>query len=117
MTREEAIDIRSRSLTGERVDINQLDEAMRIIATREPARHELPAGVTTNQWGLSIGMCETLTVVVSKGSEREAAIQLGVDPRAVKRQIQRAQERMGTVSNLDTLLAWDRFIRGAQCVV
>jgi DNA-binding NarL/FixJ family response regulator len=102
MTREEAIDIRARSLCKQPVSLDELTEAMRVIAAPEKVRRELPPGVTTNQWGLSIGMCETLTTVVSKGGVREAAIELGIAPRSVRVQILRAKERMGTDNTLTT---------------
>jgi DNA-binding NarL/FixJ family response regulator len=110
MTRDEAIDIRTRSLCGKPVDINELEEAMRIIATPE-GRRELPVGVTTNPWLLTPGMCETLTVMVRTCDEQEAAEQLGVRRPAVSMAISRAAQRMKAPNRLATLLAWDRFLR------
>jgi hypothetical protein len=110
MNRDEAIDIRTRSLCGQQVDINQLEEAMRIIATPE-GRRELPIGVTTNPWRLTPGMCETLSVMVRTCDEQEAAQELGVRRPAVSMAISRAAERMKAPNRLAAMLEWDRFLR------
>jgi DNA-binding NarL/FixJ family response regulator len=113
MTREEAIDIRQRSLNGERVDINQLDEAMRVIATPE-GRRELPAGATTNPWRLSLGMCEVLNTVIRTGDYHEAARELDIAPSGISMQLSRAAERMNAPNRIRALIEWDRLVRSEQ---
>jgi DNA-binding NarL/FixJ family response regulator len=118
MTREEAIDIRSRSLTGERVDVNQLGEAMRIIAQpdRTPVRRKAPAGVDLieNPWNLSNGMCTVLLALCRTGDTKQAAKELGVTRATFDVQVSRAKDRMGIENRTLLLLAFDRFWRAAK---
>jgi DNA-binding NarL/FixJ family response regulator len=111
MTREEAIDIRSRSLCGEKVDIAELTEAMRVIAQpdRKPAKRPPPA--IRNPWDLSTGMCQALSTLCRTGETVAAAQELGVNRATVDVQVSRAMDRMGTGTRLKTLLEWDRFER------
>jgi DNA-binding NarL/FixJ family response regulator len=121
MTREEAIDIRSRSLTGERVDINQLDEAMRIIAQPEriQVRRKIPAGVDLIEtpWNLSNGMCTALLALIRTGDTKQAARELGVTRATLDVQVSRAKDRMGIENRTLLLLAFDRFWRAAKAGV
>jgi hypothetical protein len=109
MTREEAIDIRQRSLTGERVDINQLDEAMKIITAPEKS-FELPAGFI-NPWNLTLGMCEVMNTVIRTGDYLEAARELDIAPSGVSGQISRAAKRMNEPNRIRALIAFDRLVR------
>jgi hypothetical protein len=107
MTREEAIDIRQRSLCGEHVSLNELSEAMRVIRSETP-----PAG--DDPWGLTPGMRKTLSAVVRTGSMSQAAIDLGVGHPAVSMQISRAVERMKVGNRMLALFEWVRFLQGAH---
>jgi hypothetical protein len=114
MTREEAIDIRSRSLKGDQsVSIGELGEAMKVIATPEH-RCELPPGAATNPWRLSLGMCEVLNTVIRTGDYREAAKELDIDPAGVSMQISRAAAKMNEPNRIRALIAFDRMVRSEQ---
>jgi hypothetical protein len=106
MTREEAIDIRSRSLNRQPVSMAELDEAMRVI--KSEATHTAPA----NKWGLPVGMCATLSAMVRTGDAGEAARELGVGRPAVSMALTRAVERMGVRNRMLALFEWDRAMRG-----
>jgi hypothetical protein len=107
MTREEAIDIRQRSLNRQPVSMAELDEAMRIIRSAAPPTGDDP-------WGLTPGMRKTLTAVVRTGSMSQAAIDLGVGHPAVSMQISRAVERMKVGNRMLALFEWVRFLQGAH---
>jgi hypothetical protein len=111
MTREEAIDIRSRSLCGDKsVSIGELDEAMKII-TAPDTRRGLPPGATTNPWNLSLGMCEVLNTVIRTGDYHEAARELDIAPSGVSMQMSRAAAKMNEPNRIRALIAFDRLVR------
>jgi DNA-binding NarL/FixJ family response regulator len=121
MTREEAIDIRSRSLNRQPVSMAELDEAMRIIAQPEriQVRRKIPAGVEPieNPWNLSNGMCTVLSALVRTGDTKQAAKELGVTRATFDVQVSRAKDRMGIENRTLLLLAFDRFWRAAKAGV
>jgi DNA-binding NarL/FixJ family response regulator len=115
MTREEAIDIRSRSLNRQPVSMAELAEAMRIIAQpdRTPVRRKIPEGVEPieNPWNLSNGMCTVLSALVRTGDTKQAAKELGVTRATFDVQVSRAKDRMGIDNRMRLLIEWDRFDR------
>jgi DNA-binding NarL/FixJ family response regulator len=118
MTREEAIDIRQRSLNRQPVSIAELDEAMRIIAQPERimVRRKTPTGVDLieNPWNLSNGMCTVLLALCRTGDTKQAAKELGVTRATFDVQVSRAKDRMGIENRTLLLLAFDRFWRAAK---
>jgi DNA-binding NarL/FixJ family response regulator len=121
MTREEAIDIRQRSLNRQPVSMAELAEAMRIIAQPEriQVRRKAPAGVDliVNPWNLSNGMCTVLLALCRTGDTKQAAKELGVTRATFDVQVSRAKDRMGIENRTLLLLAFDRFWRAAKAGV
>jgi DNA-binding NarL/FixJ family response regulator len=118
MTREEAIDIRQRSLNRQPVSMAELDEAMKIIAKpeRQLVRRKIPEGVEPieNPWNLSNGMCTVLSALCRTGDTKQAAKELGVTRATFDVQVSRAKDRMGIENRTLLLLAFDRFWRAAK---
>jgi DNA-binding NarL/FixJ family response regulator len=118
MTRNEAIDIRQRSLCGEHVSMTELDAAMKVIATpeRQLVRRKTPTGVDliVNPWNLSNGMCTVLLALCRTGDTKQAAKELGVTRATFDVQVSRAKDRMGIENRTLLLLAFDRFWRAAK---
>jgi DNA-binding NarL/FixJ family response regulator len=121
MTREEAIDIRQRSLNRQPVSMAELDEAMKIIAQPEriQVRRKAPAGVDLieNPWNLSNGMCTVLLALCRTGDTKQAAKELGVTRATFDVQVSRAKDRMGIENRTLLLLAFDRFWRESKAGV
>jgi DNA-binding NarL/FixJ family response regulator len=118
MTREEAIDIRQRSLNRQPVSMAELDEAMRVISRpeRSMVRRKTPPGVDLieNPWNLSNGMCTVLLALCRTGDTKQAAKELGVTRATFDVQVSRAKDRMGIENRTLLLLAFDRFWRAAK---
>jgi DNA-binding NarL/FixJ family response regulator len=121
MTREEAIDIRQRSLNRQPVSMAELAEAMRIISAPEriQVRRKVPVGVDLieNPWNLSNGMCTVLLALIRTGDTKQAAKELGVTRATFDVQVSRAKDRMGIENRTLLLLAFDRFWRAAKAGV
>jgi FixJ family two-component response regulator len=111
MTREEAIDIRSRSVKGELIPLQVLDEAMRVIAAPEPGIRERRWG---NPWDLPPRQCEALDSVIANFCEKRAAVAMGVSPKTVSEYLCRARDRMQARSRLHAVLMWDRHMQ--ECI-
>jgi FixJ family two-component response regulator len=111
MTREEAIDIRSRSVKGELIPLQVLDEAMRVIAAPEPGIRERR---WNNPWDLPPQQCNALDSVIATACEKRAAAAMGLSPKTVSVYLCRAREKMQARTRLHALLMWDRHMQ--QCI-
>jgi FixJ family two-component response regulator len=111
MTREEAIDIRSRSVKGELIPLHILDEAMRVIAAPEEGIRERR---WNNPWDLPPQQCNALDSVIATACEKRAAAVMGLSPKTVSVYLCRAREKMQARTRLHALLMWDRHMQ--QCI-
>jgi DNA-binding CsgD family transcriptional regulator len=111
MTREEAIDIRQRSLNRQPVSMAELDEAMKVIKSPEPGIRERR---WNNPWDLPPQQCNTLDSVIAHFGEKGAAAAMGVSHRTVSEYLRRAREKMQARTRLHAVLMWDRHMQ--QCI-
>lgn len=109
MTRAEAAAIRSAQLQGVAVTPRELEQALAVLS--KPSHRQTPKQCASNPWGLTPGQCETLAAMVECGANEEAAEKLGLSPKTVSMQLERAMDRMGVTKRLLAVLAWDRFTR------
>jgi FixJ family two-component response regulator len=110
MTREEAIDIRQRSLK-ELIPLQMLDEAMRVISAPEEV---VKVRRWNNPWDLPPQQCNALDSVISTACEKRAAAAMGLSPKTVSVYLCRARDKMQARTRLHALLMWDRHMQ--QCI-